>query len=251
MKKSVILMAAASVLMAGTALAGPSAKFAATYDDRSDNEAYFNVVSIIGAEGTEQAFACNQNDGYQFATIKVPQQKELLVGLSAEVILITDTSIKGKEGGYARALAYAAGYMTIMACPVDGGDCVTAAPGSVTLADRFQILDGVFGGVLEECTDLDGDGSIGVPEECTFSDESLGLILDTLSSHHFNFVLPDMEQGEYDIKAMFSTAACNEITTEGDASAATFAGAAFGKYMLTVQQVRATKGGIIEAEIIE
>lgn len=251
MKKFVISMAAVSVLMAGTALAGPSAKFAATYDDRSDNDEYFNVVSIIGAEGTEQEFACNENDGYQFATIKVPEQKELLVGLSAEIILITDTSIKGKEGGYARALAAAGGRMTILACPVGGGDCVMAAPGSVTLADRFQILDGVFGGVLEECTDVDGDGSVDVPGECTFSDESIGLILDTLTSHHFNFVLPNMEQGEYDIKAMFSTFACNSIVTEGDASAATFAGAAFGKYMLTVQQVRAAKGGIIEAEIIE
>lgn len=251
MKHILTTLTCVSLLASTAAIAGPSAKFAATYDDRSDNDEYFNVVSIIGAEGTEQEFACNDNNGYQFATIKVPEQKELLVGLSAEILLVTDTSIKGKQGGYARALAYAGGYMTIMACPVDGGDCVTAAPGSVTLADRFQILDGVFGGVLEECTDLDGDGSIGVPEECTFSDESIGLILDTLSSQHFNFVLPNMKQGEYDIKAMFSTAACNEITTEGDASAATFAAAAFGKYMLTVQQVRAAKGGIIEAEIIE
>ena len=64
------------------------------------------------------------------ARIKVPQQKELLVGLSAEVGLTTDTSIKGQQGGAARALAGARARAAIFACSVDGGDCTPAtAPG--------------------------------------------------------------------------------------------------------------------------
>jgi hypothetical protein len=251
MNRVLFVAIAATAFYSASIFAGPSAKFAATYDNR-DGDDYFSVASVIGADDQiAVSFDCNDNEGYTFATMKVPQDKELLVGLSAEVLLITDTSIKGKEGGAARALAYAQGYVTISACPVAGGECVTAEPGSVTLADRFQILDGTFGGVLESCTDVDGNGAVDVPGECTFSDESIGLILDTLSSHHFNFVLPDMDQGEYDIKATFSTAACHEISSDGDASGSTFAGAAIGKYMMTVQQVRATKGGIIEVEIIE
>ena len=242
MKNLMIGLVAASVMLAGPALA-QSAKFAATYDDSR-----FSVVSVIDSD--TQPNDCNFNDGYTFATIKVPQDKELLVGVSAEVLLVTDTSIKGKDGGTARALAYAGAEVTVGACPVDGGDCQIAAPGSVVLADRFQILEGTLGGVLTNCTDSNGDGDIDL-SDCELTDEEISLVIDTLSSHHFNFVLEDMDQGDYNIVALFGTAACNEISSDGDAEAFAFAVAAIGKSMVTVQQVRATKNGIIDANIIE
>ncbi len=248
MKRFLIIIVLASVMLSASAFAGPSAKFAATYNsDRG-----FHFVSVIDAtDATDVPFDCNQNEGYTIATIKVPQDKELLVGLSAEILLVTDTSIKGKAGGSARALTYSGGFVTITACPVDGGDCQEAAPGSVILADRFQVMSATLGGVLESCIDENGDGAIDVPGECEFSDEEIGLVLDTLTSHHFNFVLPNMDQGEYDVKATFSTEACQEITSDGDATASTYAAAAIGKYMLTLQQVRATSDGIINDEIVE
>jgi len=250
MKRLFIITTTALIacLFSISASAGPSAKFAATYD----SERNFSVVSVISADDqTDVAYDCNENDGYTLATIKVPEQKELLVGLSAEVLLVTDTSIKGKDGGSARALAYAGGGVELAACPVGGGDCQPAAPGFVFLADRFQILDATLGGVLETCSDLNGDGTIDFSTECTYSDEEIGLILDTLSSHHFNFVLPNMSQGDYNIVAMFGTAACHEISSDGDAVASTYARAGIGKYMLTVQQVRATKNGIIDVDIVD
>jgi hypothetical protein len=242
MKNLTIGLVAASVMLAGPALA-QSAKFAATYDDSR-----FSVVSVIDSD--TQPNDCNVNDGYTFATIKVPQDKELLVGVSSEVLLVTDTSIKGKDGGTARALAYASAEVTVGACPVDGGDCQIAAPGSVVLADRFQILEGTLGGVLTNCTDSNGDGDIDL-SDCELTDEEISLVIDTLSSHHFNFVLEDMDQGDYNIVALFGTAACNEISSDGDAEAFAFAMAAIGKSMVTVQQVRATKDGIIDANIID
>ena len=246
MKKFLLYLVAASVLLAGQALA-QSAKFAATYDD---TRFPLSVLSVIDSE--VQPNACNFNDGYTFATIKVPQDKELLVGVSAEVLLVTDTTVKGKAGARARALAYAFGEVTVAACPVDGdgSDCQIAAPGTVVLADRFQILEGALGGVLTNCTDSNDDGDIDLTD-CELTDEEIGLIIDTLSSHHFNFVLPDMDQGDYDIVALFSTGACNEVTAEDGAEALAYAAAAIGKSMVTVQQVRATKDGIIDAEIIE
>ena len=248
MKRFLISIVLTSVLLSASAFAGPSAKFAATYNsDRG-----FHVISVIDAtDATDVSFDCNENEGYTLATIKVPQDKELLVGLSAEILLVTDTSIKGKEGGSARALTYSGGFVTITACPVDGGACQMAEPGTVILADRFQIMSATLGGVLESCTDEDANGAIDVPDECEFSDEEIGLVLDTLTSHHFNFVLPDMDQGEYNVKATFSTEACHEISSDGDATASTYAAAAIGKYMLTLQQVRAAKGGIINMDIIE
>ncbi len=250
MKKLLVIGASALVasLFNISAFAGPSAKFAATYDNTRGD---FSVVSVVETnDATSAEYTCDENDGFTMARMKVPQDKELLLGVSAEVLLITDTSIKGKEGGAAKALAYAGGTVTVGACPVEGGDCQLAEPGTIYLADRFQILDATLGGVLESCTDENGDGTTDVPEECTFSDEHIGLVLDTLSSHHFNFVLPNMDQGEYNIVAVFATGACNEISTEGDATASTYALAAIGKYMLTAQQVRATRDGIINAEII-
>lgn len=242
MKNLFITLVAVSVMLTGPALA-QSAKFAATYDDSR-----FSVASIIDSDN--QPNDCNVNDGHTFATIKVPQDKELLVGVSAEVLLVTDTSVKGKAGGEARALAYAGAEVTVGACPVEGGDCKIAAPGSVILADRFQILEGTLGGVLTNCTDSNSDGDIDL-SDCVLTDEEISLIIDTLTSHHFNFVLPNMDQGDYDIKAFFGTEACNQISSEGDAEASAFAVAAIGKSMVTVQQVRATKNGIIDASIIE
>ena len=242
MKRFLICIVLASAMFSITAMA-QSAKFAATY-----NDSRFSVVSII--DSASQPNDCNLNDGYTYATIKVPQDKELLVGVSSEVLLITDTSIKGKAGGQARALAYAGADVTVGACPVEGGDCKVAAPGSVILADRFQILEGTLGGVLTNCTDSNGDGDIDL-NDCVLEDEEISLIIDSLTSHHFNFVLPNMDQGDYDIKAFFGTEACNQISSDGDAEAFAFAVAAIGKSMVTVQQVRATKNGIIDANIIE
>lgn len=255
MKYLISAAAAASLLLAGAAMAGPSAKFAATY-----HAGGMNVVSMAVIEdATEDTIVFEENDGYTFATIKVPQDKELLVGLSAEIGLTTDTSIKGQQGGAARAIAGAGAMVAIFACPVDGGDCTEAAkPGPVTLSSRVQVLDATLGGVLEDCEDLNGDGVVEIPEECTFSDEEIGLALDTLASHHFNFVLPDMDQGEYNVVAYFVTGALaavdiDEISVEegGSVSGSAFAKAFVGSYMLTVQQVRATNNGIIDIDIIE
>ena len=94
--------------------------------------------------------------------------------------------------------------------------------------------------------------------ECEVTDEEIGLILDTVAAHHFNFVLPDMDQGEYDITAYFITTAdvevdIDEVSVEegGTVSGSAFANAFIGKYMVTVQQVRAVKGSILDVDIIE
>jgi hypothetical protein len=87
------------------------------------------------------------------------------------------------------------------------------------------------------------------------------------AAHHFNFVLPDMDQGEYEIVAMFSTAASAEVVlcdytndlgyttqdcdADGTVAATAEAASVINKSMVTVQTVRAAKGGIIDADIID
>lgn len=261
-----------STIMASTALAGASAKFAATYTDTPA----LSSVAVITDSSVDKVVV-DSKDGHTLATIKVPQDKELLVGVSAEIGLGTYGSVKGKNGGSAKAIADAEAYVTVFAIPKDGGAVATAAPGMVMLSKRVQELSATLGGVIQNCTDTltedtDGDGAadavdgtLDIASECVVTDEEIGLLQDTTAAHHFNFVLPNMNQGEYDIKAVFSTGAraevdiCDSATdycgdlydTQGTVTASAEAKAVINKTMVTVQQVRATKGGVIDTDIIE
>lgn len=263
MKSFFISFISASVMLSASAFAGPSAKFAAVY---TTGLTLGELVSESTASGSvDVASDFDTHSGYTLATIKVPQDKELLVGVSSEVGLVTDTSIKGKNGGAAKAIADARANVVVFAVPT-GNDAniigaKVAKPGLVTLSKRVQTLDATLGGVLESCEDgsADGiiDGKIDIKTECLVSDEEIGLILDTLASHHFNFVLPNMDSGEYDIVAFFTTetdASINideaTVTAGGTISATANAKAFIGKTMVTVQQVHAAKGGIVNAEVI-
>ena len=245
MKKLLCVIAAICLVsfVAGSALAGqPSAKFAATWSTEP------GVASMAYVPyTTEDAIDLDWNMGYTLAKIKVPQDKELLVGLSAEIGLVTDTSIRGKEGGTAKAIAGGKANVTIFAIPEpfnnNWAGIRKAKPGRIMLSSRFQVLDATLGGVLESC------------EECTFTDEEIGFLQGTLAAHHFNFLFPDMDQGVYKIVAFFTTGAIAGVdiceACDGSASASAFAFAIIGKTMLTVQQVRAVEGSLEEVDIIE
>jgi hypothetical protein len=269
MKTGIILAACVPCM----AMAAPSAKFAATYT----NEPMLSVSAVVTCDlpdvdsdiGNCQASA--NDNGHTLATIKVPQDKELLVGVSAEIGLTTFGAVKGKNGGSATAIADAEAAVSIHACPVGGGDCITAEPGGVKLSKRIQELSAKLGGVIKECDiavdTTTGEGTFDVSDDCIVNDEEIALLLSTTASHHFNFVLPNMDQGEYDIKAMFTTAASAEVvlcdyenskgyTTEdcdadGTVAATAEAASVINKTMLTVQTVRAAKGGIIDADIVD
>jgi hypothetical protein len=94
------------------------------------------------------------------------------------------------------------------------------------------------------------------------TDEEIGLLQATTAAHHFNFLLPDMNQGVYDIKAVFTTGARAEVDIcdegeecsydpDGTVTASACASAIINKTMLTVQQVRAAKDSLHEVEIEE
>lgn len=286
LKNILTTTAIASAILSTSAFAAPSAKFAATW---TKSPALASVAVIKDATG--DAVMTEEKMGYTMATIKVPQDKELLVGVSSEIGLVTDTSIKGKNGGTAKSIADAAAYVTIYAVPVGGGEPIMAEPGQITLSKRVQALSATLAGVIQECTDgstyTDGvldsitdedgdgisdtaDGTIDIATECAVTDEEIGLALDTTAAHHFNFVLPNMNQGEYDIKAVFSTGARAEIQIcddgdmftnsdgtetpcayddQGSVSGSSYAKAVVNKTMVTVQQVRAAEGGLIDTEI--
>jgi hypothetical protein len=263
MKRFIISTILASLLLSFGAMA-QSAKFTAVYDTSAE------VVRSDACSSTVENFCealnIGSNDSDEvattIATIKVPQAKELLVGLSAQVSLWTSTIVKGKRGSYSRALAFAEGGVDLYACNQASGTCYEGQPGHVVLSNRSQELEAVLGGVIEECELelevsedlLTASGSFDLGD-CSVANEAIGLALTTMAAHHFNFVFPNLPQGDYEVVAKLSTSAAAEsewncgdiydpcvLEGEEDPSATGQAYAFIGKHIMTVQVVRAVRG---------
>jgi hypothetical protein len=244
-----------------------SAKFAAVWTDGG------TVVESSACASTydgvcEAMVAFDSDIGVTFANIKVPQAKELLVGISAQVGLFTQTTVKGKKGSSSTATALAAGGVLPLACSEDNG-CFVGKPGFIVLDARQQELSATLGGIIESCTvDVQVDPDTGTGsgifdlDDCVVEQEEISLAISTLSANHFNFVFPDLPQGDYAVIGIFATAAAaaaveNECPPEsdfcdpGDGDASAISHAFIGKTMLTVQQVRAVKGSLGGMDFID
>ena len=134
MKKVTCALAALgiSAFAAEAAMAGASAKFAATYTDTPS----LSSVAVI-TDATVDTVELDTKHGATLATIKVPQDKELLVGVSAEIGLGTYGEVKGKNGGSAKAIADAEAYVTVMAIPKAGGPSYTCLLYTSDAADEL------------------------------------------------------------------------------------------------------------------
>lgn len=165
------------------------------------------------------------------------QKKDLLIGVSLRSGLYTDTTVKEKNGSAEKAGAEAGVLVWI---EIDGA---AVHPSQVVFNHRIQELNATLGGVIKSCTvnlvDYTGDDGVGdipdgipdygefnVIEDCYVTDEEIGLILNTTSANHFNFVAPNMGSGSHTVKvwakALSSAAFLNgfyvneSITTSGD-----------------------------------
>ena len=274
MKKLLIAIAGICLVsfVAGSAMAD-SAKFAATYD----TDTVFVKAIWEGGDPVEVGPVAEM----ELATLHVAQWKEILIGVSGQVNLVTLTEAKGKnadgvstakaegtvltgvlvvpegqgEGACVDAwtawrelLVHQGWDACIEACGEDeeceeecgvkppAGENLFAAPGPVTFASRMQ--------ELSVNVDLDTtDPLIDVTGYVT-----VGLTLDTTAAHHFNFIADDLTQGRYDVIA------CYDLTALADANNvdnSAYAYAGIGPRILTVQEVRATKNGIIDETGIE
>lgn len=254
-----------------------SAKFAAAYNSGTIVASSAECTAAMTAAGTP--VECDDLDAddaiaAKMATIHVAQQKELLVGVSAQVELFTMTEVKGKRGSVTKALASASGAVNVEACTADG-ECATAVPSLVTLAARTQEMSATLAGVIEECevTLVDETGS-GIPDygefdlsDCTVSEEELKMATTTMAAHHYNFVLPNLKQGTYDLKVKFFTeagveaaASCGDPNPDANGidspsytsciadavgiQASAEAMAVISNTMVTAQEVRAVKGSM-------
>jgi len=277
MKIATPLAAVAAISLLATGASAQSAKFAATYD----TDVRMISISVDGADpgcvelpgvdlvlGTEDDVTfCGAHAGpiaeAEIASLHVANWKELLMGVSAQINLVTFTQAKGKNGGgtstavaegtvRAGTLVVPEGTGSVGMCSAafaayDGGVNAFSAPGPVTFASRRQELSvtvdlDVVGAIDDETLDddlaalLDIEGSV-----------TVALGLDTTAAHHFNFVAANLTSGWYDVIACYDLTALAEVsgmTIDADTSA--YSKAALGPRIITVQEVRATKTGILD-----
>jgi len=253
MKRILISIVLTSAMFSVGAMA-QSAKFTAAWETDKVALAEFTINHdesgdvIVAAEET-------------MATIHVPQNKELLIGVSGVANLITITEAKGRNGGF-ESVAEAEGALNLEVRVVPEGtsaNCagnapegsMIAAPGGLTFASRKQTLKVT---VDLDIVDVVGTcGEEGLPD-CVadtleiVGDVTVALGLDTTAAHHFNFVAPDLDQGTYDIAACFTGAADGFVTEEEVGDNSVYAYVAVMQRMLTVQEVRAVKDDFIDFE---
>ena len=179
--------------------------------------------------------------------IKTPNAKELAIGASIQCGLVTDTTVRSKNGDLdssasrgrikIRIKITQPDGSVVYAQPNNGADLVTDisldnAGGGLTYCDRYQKLEAKFSGL--NCT---ADLTTGV---VTCADpEELRLLLKTLSANHFNFIHANAVPGVQTVTVQARAQAGMLLggTQLGAASAEAFVGAG----ALSVETIRLIK----------
>ena len=162
-------------------------------------------------------------------TIKTANQKDLFIDVSLETGLYTQTKVRS-NGNKDTSSAEATIKVQVL---VDG---VPAYPGEVVFDRRNQTLSATLGGILQNCTDSNGDGDIDL-NDCTLAPEEIELILDTMAAHSFNFIMDDLGPGEHSVEVQ-ATIGTSSSSGAGSASS----NATIGNGSVTVEEVRMIKG---------
>ena len=184
----------------------------------------------------------NENQWYPISglsgSMHKAEWKDLVIDVSLECGLMTDTLVKSKGGNKDTSTAMGSVEVQVLV----GG--MAAEPGSVTFCKREQKLNATFQGLIQyedengdtvTCLITDIDGNVTIDEDC-LEPESVQLILGTVNANAFNFVYRDLPSGNYDVVV---EARINTGTTaqEGSANAAAY----IGKGSAIVDEVRFAK----------
>ncbi|MDT8449299.1 MAG: hypothetical protein RQ847_03915 [Wenzhouxiangellaceae bacterium] len=247
MKTNIRLLTITIAAALAAPAAAQSAKFTATYD----TDAVMVAAAIDGSDGAA-INGPNLAAEFDLASLHVAQWKEVLIGVSGQVQLMTFTQAKGKnDGGVATAIADGGVGLKVAVVPEGMADpCrseMYAAPGAITFASRAQTLSvdvalDVVGSIPEVCDARCIEDNLAIDGDVT-----VALGLDTTAAHHFNFVASDLTSGWYDVVACYDLTALAEVAgLDIDADTAAETKVVLGPRIVTVQEVRATNTGIID-----
>lgn len=239
-------------LMITSAWAIPSTKFTARY----------SKMVVMTNEVTASGSATDDTSKTHVATVKVPNKKELLVGVSIQTSIDTQTTVKGKNGSGGSATAAGRVAVLVELTNEKTGEVRIAEPGLVIFDARQQELSAILGGVIDSCTDSNGDGTIVVEDECVVTPEEISLLLSTTGAHHFNFLAPNLAAGVWQVSVIVTldaNASVNDVLDSisdcdtGDNPNAcndARAKAVIGPRMITIQTVQGANNpdSIIEVD---
>lgn len=200
---SVLLGTAVAAVISTSVFAGAASNFAATIRQAPGEGIHLLHSGVAEAVDSGVIVEVDNTDTVLSTGIKTANKKDLLIGVSLQSGLYTDTQVKGKNGSSEKAGAMAGVKVRVIVKDKDGVS-VDVYPSEVVFASRVQELSAVLGGVIESCeitVDPDtGEGDLVIADDCIVSDEEIGLMLSTTSANHFNFVAPDMESGDHTIE---------------------------------------------------
>lgn len=179
--------------------------------------------------------------------IRTASQKDLLVTVSLECGLVTNTSVASKKLDRALANATAAIEVEVL---VDGEP---ALPGRVTFNRRSQDLIAWFAGDIYDCfyTDEVTGALMMKTDDSCIQEEGVQLILDTMSAHSFSFVVTDLTSGDHTVTVKAYLSYMNEVDGEPvdpasykPAEVGTFgvSAAVLGNGSVTIDEVQMIKG---------
>jgi hypothetical protein len=146
--------------------------------------------------------------------IKTANDKDLFIDVALQCGLATTTKVHSK-GNTTEDSSGAAAWIDVRV--MDGAD--EAYPGVVMFAARKQVLTAKLMGELNE--------------------QTIELLIATMSANAFNFILEDVSSGEHHIEIQ---ARISSLTTGSDSTAK----AAVGKGSVTIEEVRMTHDTEIE-----
>ena len=215
MKRLLISIVLASTMFSFSAMA-QSAKFAASWDND-------DVTAFANAPGTSPGW----NAELEMATLHIAQHKSVLMGVSAQIGIHLITIAKGKSDGDVEGTALADGSVEVTVTLVnqDGGSNCTVAPGPIVLKAEMRELK-------VKATATEGDIEV-----------TVSIDTNSVSANHFNFLGVQCDQGTYKMMADFDLDALATASGAGSSSEVTVT---LGSRMITMQEVRAVKGSLIE-----
>lgn len=167
--------------------------------------------------------------------LKTPNQKDVFIGVSLEVGLLTDTLVRSKNAVSDTSMSAAGVEVRVL---IDG---VEALPGTITFGRRTQTLTATFQGIIDGCLAVDTNTwSVVIDPDCV-QPEELQLVLETMNANAFHFIAADLAAGVHTIQVQ----ARINLGASAQAGSAR-ARALIGHGAVTVESVRMIRNEDIE-----
>ena len=212
---SAVFGTALAAIFATSVYAAPASNFAASIRQASGEGLHLLHSGVAEAVTSGDKVVAGNSDIVLKTGIKTANKKDLLIGVSLQSGLYTDTKVKGKNGSSETAEAMA-GVKVQVVVKDKMGAVVPVYPNEVVFASRVQTLSATLGGVIESCkVSVDPEtltGTINVANDCVVTEEEIGLVMSTTSANHFNFVAPDMMSGDHTVSVVATALSSAEFT---------------------------------------